>query len=585
MLDISPDLSLPKSTVTSTIIIYGGKGMGKTNLASVIAEELYYNNFKFSFIDPLGVAFGLRHGIDKAHQGLEILILGGLHGDIPINPASGTIVADLVADERISVIIDISRDHQGKSWEKNDKVRFVTDYMKRLYERQAESKFPIMQMIDEAARFAPQKMVYNDKLTPACLEAIEIVASEGRNYGIGLTLISQRSARLNKDVAELADVLMAFRIVGPNSIDAIMDWFGDHIPREKHRELVEELRKLARGTAMVISPGWLEVEGIYPIRFRHTFDSSATPKMGGKLRAPGKAHKPDLAKYQERMSETIEKAKADDPRALHSQIARLNAELKKLSNVKPIEPSFDQAVLDRIMNAARDADQLWQNKQAIFIENIKRAIEENKYQPVNTPAMIAEAAKGVRANLQRINRDVKEMLVPPKKINVPEREATGELSKLHREIINGIALLHSIGEPNPTIAQVGAVIGKWHNAGRVRGGFNQTHEMGYAIIEGDRIQLTSAGMQEAVVPSINSCADIHQLWFNRLAGNELSFLRVLLDAHPEQLTLTALGEAVGKDINAGRIRGALNALVDKGLAKIDGSQVSASELLFPNTLV
>jgi len=33
-LAISPDLSLPLDTVTSTLIVYGGKGMGKTNLGS-----------------------------------------------------------------------------------------------------------------------------------------------------------------------------------------------------------------------------------------------------------------------------------------------------------------------------------------------------------------------------------------------------------------------------------------------------------------------------------------------------------------------------------------------------------------------
>lgn len=39
-LHVSDKLSLPTDTVTSTIIAYGGKGMGKTVLGAVVAEEL-----------------------------------------------------------------------------------------------------------------------------------------------------------------------------------------------------------------------------------------------------------------------------------------------------------------------------------------------------------------------------------------------------------------------------------------------------------------------------------------------------------------------------------------------------------------
>jgi len=33
---ISDELLLPKDTVTSTLIVYGGKGMGKTNLGAAL---------------------------------------------------------------------------------------------------------------------------------------------------------------------------------------------------------------------------------------------------------------------------------------------------------------------------------------------------------------------------------------------------------------------------------------------------------------------------------------------------------------------------------------------------------------------
>ena len=44
-LHISTDLALPIDTVTSTLIVYGGKGMGKTNFGSVLVEELTRSEF------------------------------------------------------------------------------------------------------------------------------------------------------------------------------------------------------------------------------------------------------------------------------------------------------------------------------------------------------------------------------------------------------------------------------------------------------------------------------------------------------------------------------------------------------------
>ena len=53
-LRISDDLLLPKDVVTSTLVVYGGKGMGKTNFGSVLAEELTRAGLRWATIDPLG---------------------------------------------------------------------------------------------------------------------------------------------------------------------------------------------------------------------------------------------------------------------------------------------------------------------------------------------------------------------------------------------------------------------------------------------------------------------------------------------------------------------------------------------------
>ncbi|MEN3369977.1 MAG: hypothetical protein V7609_2120 [Verrucomicrobiota bacterium] len=323
-LHISPDLALPAEAVTSTFVVYGGKGMGKTNFGSVFAEELSRSRLRYAVIDPMGVWWGLRHSADGASPGIELLILGGVKGDMPIEPTGGAVVADLVADESVNVLIDISRHANGKMWSIGERIRFVRDYFVRLYARQGEKRQPLMQILDEAARFCPQMVRANEPDVAQCLGAVAVMVEEGRNVGVGVCLLTQRSARLNKDVAELADCMIAFRIVGPRSIDAVMDWFGEHIAKEQWKDLIAILRKLPIGRALVVSPGWLEFEGEAQIRRRETFDSSATPKPGEKVKTPrGAAAKPDLGKYQERMAETIERAEANDPAKLKKKIADL----------------------------------------------------------------------------------------------------------------------------------------------------------------------------------------------------------------------------------------------------------------------
>src|SRR4051794_22448808 len=97
-LRISAELALPEDMVTSTSVVYGGKGMGKTNLGSVIVEEMTKARLRWCVLDPMGVWWGLRHSKDGKGPGIECVILGGAKGDIPIEPTGGAIVADLVID-------------------------------------------------------------------------------------------------------------------------------------------------------------------------------------------------------------------------------------------------------------------------------------------------------------------------------------------------------------------------------------------------------------------------------------------------------------------------------------------------------
>jgi hypothetical protein len=301
----------------------------------VLVEEMTKAALRWAVLDPLGVWWGLRHSADGKGPGIECLIVGGLHGDLPLEPTAGAVVADLVAEEEgTNVVIDFSRKPNGEMWSMGEKIRFVTDYALRLFKRQGEisgnvRRSPLMQILDESARYIPQVIPSGAIDLAKCVGAWEQITEEGRNVGLGVTFLTQRSARMNKSVSELADAMIAFRIVGPRSIEAVVDWLGAHVEKARQKDIIEQVRKLPIGQALVVSPGWLDVEKVVGMRMRSTFDSSATPKPGERRREPGRAAKPDLEKYKVRMAETIERAKAEDPKLLRQQVVQLKKELEK----------------------------------------------------------------------------------------------------------------------------------------------------------------------------------------------------------------------------------------------------------------
>ncbi len=380
-LNISEEISLPIDAVTQTFVVYGMKGMGKTVLGAVLAEELAYAKQKFSYLDPIGPGYGLRYSKDGKGQGLDILVLGGKHGDLPIEPTGGNIVADLVVDESVNVIIDISRRADGKMWSNGEKIRFTADYCTRLYERQGEKCYPMMQIIDEAGRFVPQAIPHGVVDIARCVGAIEQLTELGRNVGIGVCLITQRSARMNKSVSELAECMIAFRTVGPNSVGAITDWLGEHIPRERHKEMVEKLRSLPKGEALVVSPGWLQYEGITKIRMRNTFDSSATPTADKRIFTGGNFKKPDLEKYKDLIKSTVEKAKENDPELLKKRIRELEKQLK--TPAKQTLPVVDDKTLSKL--------NIWMNNLIDGARRMLRALVDHGGEYIEPETLMNEA--------------------------------------------------------------------------------------------------------------------------------------------------------------------------------------------------
>jgi hypothetical protein len=323
VLRIAEGLTLPQSAVTQTFAILAKRGVGKTYTAAVMVEEMLTAHLRVCVVDPLGVWWGLRSSADGKHEGLPITILGGDHGDLPLESTGGAVVADLLVDERASLLLDLGR------FRKAEQCRFMLDFAERLYHR---NRAPLHLVLDEADAFAPQRPMHGQE---RLLGAIEDLVRRGRARGIGITMVTQRAAVLNKDVLTQAEVLIALRTIAPQDREAVEAWTKAHGTAEQQRELMTSLPALPVGTAWFWSPGWLDVFKKAKVRRRTTFDSSSTPDMARRRMKPRQLAKVDLATLKVKMAATIERAKMEDPRLLHQQIADLQAKVRQLAAAQP----------------------------------------------------------------------------------------------------------------------------------------------------------------------------------------------------------------------------------------------------------
>lgn len=314
---LAPNLKLPDKVITETLGILGTRGAGKSNVGVVMAEEMHQAGWPWLAIDPKGDWWGIRSSANGKGPGLSVPIFGGLHGDIPLESRSGKMLAELIVQENISSVLDVSDFTLG------ERHRFLVDFGNELYQQHRRRPQPRHIFLEEAHEYIPQQAT-RDKAH--LKEVMARIPLQGRTFGLGSTTMSQRSARLHKDVLTQIGTLIVMRTMAPQDRKAIELWIEMNAGS---RELVESLPSLADGEAWLWSPVLLNVMQRYQIRRRWTFDSGATPVKAGK-RAPASLADVDLDAIQTRMAAVIERAESEDPKKLQQRVAKLQAEIKRL---------------------------------------------------------------------------------------------------------------------------------------------------------------------------------------------------------------------------------------------------------------
>jgi hypothetical protein len=334
-LQLSDDLALPADAVTETFALIAVRGAGKTNAARVMAEEMFAAGAPFVAVDPVGSWWGLRAGRNGKPGGIPIPIFGGEHGDVPLERGGGQLVADLIVDQNVSCVLDLSGFESEAA-----KRAFLLAFAQRLYHR---NRTPRHLFLEECDDYVPQRPQHDEA---QLLRAWENIVRRGRSRGLGMTLITQRSAVVNKNVLTQVGTLITLRTTSPQDRAAVEAWIQFHDQKE---DVLASLAELADGEAWIWSPHLLKETKRIRFRASTTFDSGATPKLGASPAKAATLADVDMAGLQKRMAATIERAKAEDPKALQTEVARLKRELA--SKPAPAAPKVQRVEVPAVKDA------------------------------------------------------------------------------------------------------------------------------------------------------------------------------------------------------------------------------------------
>lgn len=354
---------IPEAALDDRLGWVGTAGAGKTYSAGTAVEKILAKGGRVIVPDPLGVWWGMALGQDgkqlapwRANE--KLVIFGGAHGDMPINENAGALIGETVAGIAESAIVDLSG-----FGTKAAEVRFMLAFLTALY-RHASNE-PVHLIFDEADMWAPQQE--RDKgESVKLLGMMETVIRRGRVRGFIPWLITQRPAVLNKNVLSMVDGLIALKLTSSQDRAAIGAWIEGQADREEGKRILASLPTMQRGEGVI----WVPARGVlttdtFPEKI--TFDSSSTPKRG-ESRERRDLKPLNLEKLKGKLASIEEETKANDPKALKAEVARLSRDLaaaqkgqapawpdqRDLVERLTAELTENAATLDRLTSAAKE---------------------------------------------------------------------------------------------------------------------------------------------------------------------------------------------------------------------------------------
>lgn len=569
MIKIASNLSLPLDLVTESIGILAIKRVGKSYLAQKIVEQILQAKQQVVVVDPKGDWWGLRAGADGDPKGgFPILILGGEHGDLPLEVNAGETIGRMVVEERVSVILDLS------DFRKSQIPTFMALFLETLYRLKAKEQYrtPVMLAVDEADAIAPQRP---DAGEARMLGAAEDIVRRGGQRGIGSMMITQRAAVLNKNVLTQIGLLFILRTISPQDTAAMAEWYKKNGKPEQIAAIEASIASLPKGEAWAWSPSFPDEAGLFKrikVFPKVTFDSGATPKAGQVIRPPKSLAEVDLEALKSSMAATIEKAKAEDPKELRRQIAELNRNIEILQKEKPevkvqtveipIVKSEDLLKIEKIIEDAKAVGTQFMDVGIKLTVALSSAPQKH--------GLLSRSGPPTRPVIKRGGLADPANNISSKRNPPPQSSGTlgdSHLTPKQRAILEALAFLESMGIPDPTRVQLALWSGQSPKSSTYEKYLSMLKTDGYVLYPKEgRIELTEKGREEAGPPVSKSEQELHNIVSAMLTPKKAEILKTLIRYYPSALSREELAQQSNMSANSSTFEKYVSELKSMGVA-------------------
>jgi hypothetical protein len=579
-LDDEGKVKLPIETeITQKYGFIGRTGSGKTHGAAVLAEDMLENGQQVIIIDPLDVWWGLKTSINGKHAGYEVVVFGRQdekHTDLPLGHDAGELIAKTLVKHRVSAILSLA--HLS-----NNKARyFVATFLETLYSEQQKVKRPVHIIVDEADEFAPQRV--GKGVEAQSLGMMDRVVRRGRARGIGTTLITQRPAKLNKDVLTQVECMFTLQLTGPHDKKAMLEWVDKNGEPEQAKLYMESLAALQPGHAWLWSPSWLRVFKQIHIRQKRTFDSSKTPEVNSKLVLPKASAKTDLAAIKSAFAKTLEEAERNDPRALQRKLDTALKEVNALRSKPAIVAGMTPAqVKKEVEKAVKDINERWRTAVRHTKDRIIHELDQLAKTTFDEPSVTVPAVQPAEPIKPQENRVRPSVSTPNLR---PLSAATSITEGLNAYALDLLEALGSTGGNSMSRAKLALAAKKSPKSSALDAAIAKLR--GLELVSGDRSELciTEKGVHAlgpafVPIPADPAAKQAYWLQHGRLKPCPRTLLSVLLDHCSDGSTMTKemLSEKSSYSLTSSAFTTALGVLRSNTLIKYEKDGLTVHENL------
>lgn len=395
-LNISNEFQLDlKKIIGKCIGVLGIRGSGKTNTSAVILEEMLKYKYPMTIVDIDGEYWGLK-------EKYELLVVGkSENADIQVNVEHAKQIAEISISQSIPVILDMS----GFLYEET--YQFLLDYMSQIWELAGKYRKPYEIVLEEAHEFIPQGTKNDLK------EVLTRIALRGRKRGLGIIILSQRSAKVEKDILTQAEILFLHKVVHPTD----MKVYKEILPMQP-KEVGSIISGLNVGQCILF---FGNIINTIQIREQQTYHAGFTPSLNGvetpKLKEVGN----DILKSIKDLTKSKRKEKSKLER-FEAKIHKLEAELVEKDNyIQKLESDIE--TISRIRIEVKQPEIAQINKALIEklitkealtqgninVEELQSIIKEDKKYD-DLPVFVKDHVTKILNKIGKVHKSNKELL-------------------------------------------------------------------------------------------------------------------------------------------------------------------------------